>query len=44
MIQSLREVLGYSARVTDPVLLAVNEIADEYDKKFRSAFGMKTFS
>lgn len=44
MLQSLRDVLRYSARVTDPFLLSVEQIAEEYDRKFRHAFGMKTFA
>jgi len=41
MLQSLKEVLEYSARVNDPILEAVKVIAESYDKKFRVAFGMK---
>jgi hypothetical protein len=41
MLQSLKEVLTYSARVTDPILVAIESIAEIYDKKFRKAFGMK---
>jgi len=41
MLQSLQEVLTYSAKMNDPLLLAVEQIAFEYDKKFRHAFGMK---
>jgi hypothetical protein len=41
MLQSLREVLVYSARVTDPLLMAVESIAEVFDKKFRRSFDMK---
>ncbi|CAD5216899.1 unnamed protein product [Bursaphelenchus okinawaensis] len=44
MLKSLREVLAYSARVNDAVLLSVTQISEEYEKKFRHAFGMKTFT
>ncbi|KAI6202421.1 hypothetical protein M3Y96_00946700 [Aphelenchoides besseyi] len=41
VLQSLQEVLNYSARMNDALLLAVQTIAADYDKKFRHAFGMK---
>ncbi|CAD5222230.1 unnamed protein product [Bursaphelenchus xylophilus] len=44
MLKSLREVLAYSARVNDPVLLSITQISEEYERKFRHAFGMKTFT
>jgi hypothetical protein len=44
MLQSLKQVLEYSARVTDPLKSAIDFIADKYDKDFRRAFGMKNAS
>lgn len=41
VLQSLHEALMYSARVNDPILLAVQSIAESFDKKFRRSFGMK---
>ncbi|KAI6233832.1 hypothetical protein M3Y99_00875100 [Aphelenchoides fujianensis] len=41
VLQSLQEVLNYSAKMNDQLLIAVQTIAAEYDKKFRHAFGMK---